>query len=114
MIKTLVETVLKAPKADLALVQKKKRTDADLPNIEKLIDLGLVNIGDELYITTNPDASKAKLIDTNKVEYNSEVMTLNQWGCKVTGWTSIRIYAYTCIVGETETLHDKRLRIIKD
>lgn len=114
LIKTLVETVLKAPKADLALVQKKIKSDTDLPNMEKLIDLGLVNIGDELYITTNPAASKAKLIDTNKVEYNSEVMTLNQWGCKVTGWTSIRIYAYACIVGETETLHDKRLKYIED
>lgn len=114
LIKTLVETVLKAPKADLALVQKKIKSDTDLPNMEKLIDLGLVNIGDELYITTNPAASKAKLIDTNKVEYNSEAMTLNQWGCKVTGWTSIRIYAYACIVGETETLHDKRLKYIED
>ena len=35
-------------------------------------------------------------------------MTLNQWGQKVTGWSTIGIYAYTSIVGETETLDEKR------
>lgn len=42
-------------------------------------------------------------------------MTLNDWGCKVTGWKSIRIYAYAAIVGEIETLtvHKRKLRKCK-
>jgi hypothetical protein len=39
-------------------------------------------------------------------------MTLNQWGCKVLGWSAVRIYVYTAIVGETETLQDKREKIV--
>jgi hypothetical protein len=40
-------------------------------------------------------------------------MTLNEWGCKVTGWSAIRIYVYAAKVGETETLHQKREKLIK-
>ncbi len=106
---------VKTPKADLSLIQNKNNlSENNLPNMERLIDEGLVNIGDNLYITLKPEISTAKLIDTNKVEYNSEVMTLNQWGCLITGWTSIRIYEYVCIVGETETLQDKREKLINN
>ncbi len=113
LINKLVEVVLKIPKADLSLVQKKKNLpENNLPNMERLIDEGHVNIGDNLYITLKPETSTAKLIEANKVEYNSEVMTLNQWGCLITGWTSIRIYAYVCIVGESETLQEKREKLI--
>ena len=112
IIPALVNNVLKTPDANLLLIQNKK-TQVQLPNMDRLIDEGLVNIGDELYITTDPNNSIAKLIDTNKVEYNSEVMTLNEWGCKVTGWSAIRIYVYAAKVGETETLHRKREKLIK-
>ncbi|MDX9743778.1 MAG: hypothetical protein RBT59_08185, partial [Arcobacteraceae bacterium] len=67
---------------------------------------------DILYLTSHPNSSEAKLIDDKFVEYRGEVMTLNQWGQRVTGWKSIRIYAYTSIKGDNETLHDKRLKYI--
>ena len=111
IIPILVNNVLKSPEANLLLVQNKKNS-IQLPNMERLIDEGLVNIGDELYIILDPLNSVAKLIDTNKVEFNSEVLTLNDWGKKVTGWSAIRIYAYAAKVGETETLHQKRERLI--
>ena len=111
IIPALVNHVLKTPEANLLLVQTKTKP-SQLPNMEKLIDEGLVNIGDELYITTDPSNSVAKLIDTNKVEFNNEVLTLNDWGKKVTGWSAIRIYAYAAKVGETETLHQKREKLI--
>lgn len=113
IIPALVNNVLKMPEADLSLVQTKNGS-TQLPNMEKLIDEGLVSIGDELYITTNPENSIAKLIDTNKVEFNSEVLTLNEWGKRVTGWSAIRIYAYAAKVGETETLHQKREKHINN
>ncbi len=83
-----------------------------LPRMKELIDMGDVNIGDILYLTSYPNSSEAKLVDDKFVEYKGEIITLNQWGQKVTGWKSIRIYAYTSIKGESETLHDKRLKYI--
>lgn len=41
-------------------------------------------------------------------------MTLNQWGCKVTGWKSIRIYAWAAVEGEIETLQEKRLAYVQE
>ena len=37
-------------------------------------------------------------------------MKINDWGCRITGWKAIRIYAYTAIVGEEETLQQKRMK----
>lgn len=112
IIPMLINNVLKTPIADLSLVNEKKK-DIALPNMEKLIDEGVVSIEDELYITSKPENSKATLVDINKVEFNSVIMTLNEWGCKITGWSSIRIYAYCAKVGETETLQQKREKLIK-
>lgn len=112
VIPALVNNVLKMPDANLLLVQSKK-SPSQFPNMERLIDEGLVNIGDELYITVDPLNSVAKLIDTNKVEFNNEVLTLNDWGKKVTGWSAIRIYTYAAKVGETETLHQKREKLVR-
>lgn len=84
-----------------------------LPKMKELFDLGILNYGTEIYLTVNPDNSKAILLDDKYVQFNNEKMSINEWGKSVTGWTSIRIYSYVCIVGETETLHDKRFKIIK-
>ena len=86
-----------------------KKKEKALPKMDKLIQAGLVNIGDELYITAKPNDSKAVLIDSKYVNFKGEKITLNEWGCKVMGWKSIRIYVYTAIVGDIETLHQKRL-----
>jgi uncharacterized protein with ParB-like and HNH nuclease domain len=113
IIDYLVKYVLKIPDADLTLVKDTvKSIEGRLPNMEQLIDADEVHIGDQLYITLKPDTSVATLIDSNKVQFNNEVMTLNQWGCKVLGWSAVRIYVYTAIVGETETLQDKREKIV--
>ena len=58
--------------------------------------------------------SDATLIDSKYVDYNGERLTLNEWGCKVTGWRSIRIYAYVARKGEMETLQEKREAYIQD
>ena len=41
-------------------------------------------------------------------------MTLNEWGCSVTGWKSIRIYQYLAKVGEEETIQEKRLELMEN
>lgn len=35
-------------------------------------------------------------------------MSFNQFGCKITGWKSIQIYAYMKKVGEKDTLVELR------
>lgn len=113
VIEYLVKYIFKIPKLDLALLKgSAKSIESRLPNMNQLIDSEAVHIGDQLYIKVKPETSIATLIEPDKVQFNNEVMTLNQWGCKVTGWSTIRIYAYMAIVGESETLQDKREKIV--
>ena len=76
--------------------------------MDELINAGIVSIGDKIYITVSPEDSEATLISPSMVSYHGKTMSLNQWGQTVTGWSSIRIYSYACVVGETETLNEKR------
>ena len=105
------------PTPDIDISQIKtnnKKLEASLPKMDKLIEFGLIKKGDKIYLTPKPDESVATLIDEKYVDFNGEKITLNEWGCRVTGWQSIRIYAYVAKVGEIETLHQKRLAFIQE
>jgi len=91
-----------------------KKVENSFPKMEELIDNSLINIGDEVYITIKPDDSNAVLVDSKHVLFNDKVMTINDWGCLVTGWKSIRIYAYMARVGEKDTLQEKREALLKE
>jgi len=41
-------------------------------------------------------------------------MSFNAFGCTVTGWKAIQVYVFLTIVGESETLQDKRLAKMKE
>ncbi|MBR4027199.1 MAG: hypothetical protein IKJ01_06530 [Lachnospiraceae bacterium] len=67
-----------------------------------------------MYIRTQRALAVGVSVDDKYVMYKGEKMTINNWGCKVTGWKSIRIYDNVAIVGEMETLHEKRLKFMRD
>ena len=95
----------------------KKRSEAAFPKMDKLIEFKLVKPGDRLYVITGcskPEETEAVLVDDKYVLFNGEKMTLNTWGCKITGWKSIRIYDHVAIVGESETLHEKRMQYMAE
>lgn len=115
LIDTIIDDCLPTPNVDISdLNISNKKLEESLPKMDKLIEFGLVNKGDKIYLTLKPDESIATLIDEKYVNFAGKKMTLNEWGCKVTGWKSIRIYAYTAVVGEIETLQQKRLEFIKE
>ncbi len=91
--------------------------DLSLPKMDKLIEFGIVKPGDRLYITlssVDQEDSLATLLDEKYVLYKNEKMTLNKWGCRVTGWKSIRIYAWAAKEGEIETLQEKRMAYVQE
>lgn len=115
IIDTLIDECLPTPNIDISQIKtSSKNLEASLPKMDKLIEFGLIHKGDKIYLTLKPDESVATLLDEKHVDFNGEKMTLNEWGCKVTGWQAIRIYAYVAIVGEIETLHQKRLAFIQE
>lgn len=116
IINTIIDGCLPTPNIDISQIttSKKKNLDSSLPKIDKLIEFGLIHKGDKIYLIQKPEESIATLIDEKYVDYNGQKLTLNEWGCKITGWQSIRIYSYVAIVGETETLQSKRIRFIEE
>lgn len=105
----LIEKILTIPIVNQADEPKKyKKAPTKLPKMDELINAGLISIGDKIYITISPEDSEATLISPSTVNFKGKTMTLNQWGQSVTGWSSIQIYQYVCVLGETETLNEKR------
>jgi len=110
----LTKEIFIIPKINYEKISKKsKKVVNTYPKMQELIDDGIINLGDKIYINRDPNNSIAKLVDYNKVEFKGKIMTLNQWGQLITNWSSINVYAYTCLLGETETLQDKREKLVK-
>lgn len=98
-----------------AITYNKKKTKSnkyDDIRMKELLSYGEVYINDKLILKSNPDNSEAVLIDDKHVLYNGKVLTLMEWGLKVTGWKSINIYRNAMIKGEEETLQEKRDRYL--
>lgn len=111
----LIDKVLTIPAVIQADEPKKSRkTPSKLPKMDELINAGIISLGDKIYITVSPEDSEATLISPTMVNYKGESMTLNAWGQRVTGWATIAVYRYACIVGETETLNEKRRLLISE
>lgn len=48
------------------------------------------------------------IVDEKHVKYKDKIMSLNVFGCKITGWSAIQSYAMTRRVDNTKTLSELR------
>lgn len=110
IINTLMDVCLPMPSYDPNLKSVSDLRENALPKMNKLIEYGILHAGDHLYITVDPVGSEAILVDGSYVEYKGEKTKINEWGCKVTGWKAANIYKIAAVVGEDETLQQKRIK----
>lgn len=80
-----------------------KRKSTQLPKMDWLIEQGIISIDDEVYLINHPE-EVATVVDSKNVEYKGEKMSFNQFGCELTGWKAIQIYAFMKKVGGNKTL----------
>lgn len=90
-----------------------KRKSTQLPKMDWLIDQGIINIGDEVYLINHPEEI-AVIEDSRNVRYRNQVMSFNQFGCELTGWKAIQIYAFMKKVGGDKTLAKLREEKMKE
>ena len=90
-----------------------KRKSTQLPKMDWLIDQGIINIGDEVYLINHPEEI-ATIEDSRNVRYKDQVMSFNQFGCELTGWKAIQIYAFMKKVGGDKTLSKLREEKMKE
>ncbi len=104
----LVEPSAKEIKDDEEAEEIRTRsTKAKLPKLDWMIEQGLVKPGDKICVISHPTET-ATIIDGKHVEYKGETMSMNVFGCKVTGWTAIQSYAVMKLVGSNKTLGEMR------
>ena len=90
-----------------------KRKSTQLPKMDWLIDQGIINIGDEVYLINHPEEI-ATIEDSRNVRYKDQIMSFNQFGCELTGWKAIQIYAFMKKVGGDKTLSKLREEKMKE
>ncbi len=78
-----------------------------LPKLDWMLEQGLVNVGDKICVISHPEET-ATIIDGKHVEYNGEIMSMNVFGCKITGWSAIQSYANMRLADGKKTLGEMR------
>ena len=68
-----------------------------LPKLDWMIEQGLIKPGDKICVISPPN-EVATIIDGKHVKYKGETMSMNAFGCKVTGWSTIRSYTFMRLV----------------
>lgn len=101
----LVEPTAKEMEEEDEAITKRKQTQ--LPKMDWLIKQGIINIGDEVYLINHPEEI-ATVVDSKNIEYKGKKISFNQFGCELTGWKAIQIYAFMKKVGGTKTLSKLR------
>lgn len=84
-----------------------KRTHTALPKMDWLIEQGVVKIGDKLHLINHQEAV-AILVDSNHVDYNGELLSIQKWARQVTGWQAVQTYVYVKQVGSKKNLSELR------
>jgi hypothetical protein len=79
-----------------------------LPQMDKLFEWQVIKAGDSLEIKCF-EKSEAIIIDQAFVKFNDEKISYNNWGKKVTKWSSINIYQYAVLSSIKKTLHELRM-----
>mgnify|MGYP003326126992 CR=1 FL=1 len=54
------------------------------------------------------NSNNALLKDSNNIDYNGRIMSLNKWAKEITGWRAIQTYAFIKQVGSKQTLSELR------
>ena len=78
-----------------------------LPKMDKLLEWEVIKPGQVLEIKGYVDSSA--VVKTSKlVEYKGDEITFNEWGKRVTKWTTINIYEWAKVVESGKTLNELR------
>jgi len=78
-----------------------------LPRMDELFECELIKAGDSIEIK-NFESSEAIIIDDTFVRFKGKEISYNNWGKKVTGWSSISIYEWAMLSSIKKTLHELR------
>lgn len=77
------------------------------PRLKDFIQAGKVHVGERIFTKKRPDQT-ATIVDGDTVEYQGELLPINTWGQRMTGWSSISIYNSVFLVRTGQPLNTLR------
>ncbi|CAA9889636.1 conserved hypothetical protein [Candidatus Methylobacter favarea] len=78
-----------------------------LPRIPQLFEWDILKQGDILTIA-NKENSEAEVLSKTEVRHKGEAMTYNEWGKRITGWSTLNIYLFAVHKERGKTLDELR------
>jgi translation initiation factor IF-2 len=84
-----------------------QKTHATLPRMDWLIEQGIIAVGDKIHLINYPEII-VPLVDSNHIDYNGRIMSIQKWAKEITGWQAVQTYAFIKRVGDTQTLSELR------
>jgi hypothetical protein len=75
--------------------------------LRDLIYAGKVHIGERIFTKKQPERT-ATIVDGDTVEYQGEILPINTWGQRMTGWSSLSIYNSVFLVRTGQPLKSLR------
>ena len=84
----------------------------NLPRMPQLFEWKVIKPGDQVYIKIHPSEG-AEVIDEKSVKYKGELLSYNEWGKKVTGWSVINIYEWLILKDSNKSLAELRSETIQ-
>lgn len=115
LIKDLIRLYPYEESVDKIVYEEQLTRTRALPKMDKLIEWGIINKGDELCLGRYKDSSKAILLDNENVSYDGETLKINQWITKVYGFKSgINAYREIYLLDGVDSLDSLRISYLKE
>jgi tetratricopeptide (TPR) repeat protein len=84
--------------------------DRNLMRLGEMISSGKIRRGERVYVNKKPNQF-AKIVDGHTVEFQGQQMSINDWAQKMTGWSTISIYASVYLESTKQSLGKLREEI---
>ncbi len=115
LIKELIRLYPYEGSVDKLIYDEQIVKNRSLPKMDKLIEWGIVNKGDELCLGRYKESSKAILLDADNVSFNGETLKISQWISKIYGIsTGLNSYREIYILGGVDSLDSLRNAYMKE
>lgn len=115
LIKNLIRLYPYEESIDKVVYEEQLTRTRTLPKMDKLIEWGIINKGDEICLGRYKNSSKAILLDDENVSYDGEILKINQWITKIYGFKSgINVYKEIYPVGGVDSLESLRINYLSE
>ncbi|MFY2158284.1 hypothetical protein ACOSZF_22070 [Cytobacillus firmus] len=85
-------------------------TRKTFPKLTHMLEVGIVEEGDEIFFKNREDYSQAFIHTSNNVEFQGKIISLNAWAKQFAASGKVNAYDYAIVKEQKQTLSELRLK----